>query len=282
LSFSRAAVALNLSQPAVSKHIRLLEAELGVRLFQRLGNRVELTEAGRLLGDYARRLTVLTDEVRRVLGELEGLQRGGLRIGASTTPGLYLLPETLAHFRARYPGIETTLTITNSADIVRRVAAGELELGYVGTMPEGAGLQARPIQSDEIALVVPAGHRLTPGRGPAAGWLEQETLIVREPGSGTQQAAEAALTRLGLKPKARLELTGSEAVKRAVAAGLGVAFISRRAIMLEVQQGLVAEAPLPVPRSVRPLTLINRKDARPSAAALAFMALMQKGDHPAP
>lgn len=276
LSFSRAAEALGLSQPAVSKHIRRLEAELGVRLFQRLGNRVELTEAGRLLADYAQRMSGLTDEVRRVLGELEGLRGGSLRLGASTTPGLYLLPEALARFRRLYPGVETTLTITNSADIIRRVAAGELDLGYVGVLPRSAGLQVRPIASDAITLIVPAGHPLTRGRVPVAGWLDRETLVVREAGSGTQQAAETMIARLALRPKARLELIGSEAVKRAVVAGVGVAFVSRRSVMLEVKHGLVAEAPLPAPDSVRPLALVNRKDARAPAAALAFQALMQK------
>jgi len=102
LSFSRAAEALHLSQPAVSKHIRQLEAELGVQLFHRRGNRVELTDAGRIVADYAQRISALTEEVRRVLGELEGLERGYLRVGASTTPGLYLLPQVLARFQKKY------------------------------------------------------------------------------------------------------------------------------------------------------------------------------------
>src|SRR3990172_7350615 len=106
LNFSRAADELHLSQPAVSKHIHQLEAELGVRLFQRLGKRVELTEAGRIVADYAQRVSVLTEEVRRVIGELQGLQRGHLRIGASTTPGLYVLPDMLARFQKKYPAIE--------------------------------------------------------------------------------------------------------------------------------------------------------------------------------
>ncbi len=139
LSFSRAADELNLSQPAVSKHIQLLEAELGVRLFQRVGRRVELTDAGRIVVDYAQRVSVLTEEVRRVLGELEGLQRGYLRLGASSTPGLYLIPEVLARFRKRYPAVQTTLAISNSADIARRVLAGEFDLGFVG----GGGRPAR-------------------------------------------------------------------------------------------------------------------------------------------
>jgi DNA-binding transcriptional LysR family regulator len=278
LSFSRAADEVHLSQPAVSKHIHQLEAELGVRLFQRLGKRVELTEAGRLVADYAQRVSVLTEEVRRVLGELEGVQRGYLRLGASTTPGLYLLPELLARFRRHYPQVETSLVITNSADISRRVVAGEFDLGFVGTPTWTPGLQVRPLVEDEIRLIVPRGHALAQRRAFAPDLLARETLIVREPGSATRQIAEANLTQLGVAPKTVLELTGCEGVKRAVAAGLGVAFVSQHAITLEVAQKVVSVPEIPELRFTRQLSLITRKDARPSAALLAFLALMGKGE----
>ncbi|HLE29144.1 MAG TPA: selenium metabolism-associated LysR family transcriptional regulator [Anaerolineales bacterium] len=277
LSFSRAADELHLSQPAVSKHVQQLEAELGVSLFHRPGRRVELTEAGRIVADYVQRLSVLTEEVRRVLGELEGVRRGYLRLGASTTPGLYLLPEILARFRKQYPGVETTLAITNSADVTRRVLSGEFDLGLVGVPSEAPGLQVRPLVDDEIVLIVPAGHALARQRAFASDLLAQATLIVREPGSATRQIVEANLLRLGAAPKDVLEMTGCEGVKRAVAAGLGVAFVSRCAITLEVAQKAVSVSEIPELRFARQLSLIARKDARPSAAALAFLALMRKG-----
>ncbi|HEY4579708.1 MAG TPA: selenium metabolism-associated LysR family transcriptional regulator [Candidatus Acidoferrales bacterium] len=277
LSFSRAADELNLSQPAVSKHIQLLEAELGVRLLHRVGRRVELTDAGHIVADYAQRVSGLTEDMRRVLGELEGLQRGYLRLGASTTPGLYLLPETLARFRMRYPGVETTLAITNSADVTRRVRAGELDLGFVGAPAEAPGLQVRAFEGDEIVLIVPAGHTLARQRAFTSDLLARETLIVREAGSATRQIAEANLVRLGLSPRRVLEMSGCEAVKRVVSAGLGVAFVSRYAIVLELAQKLVSAPEIPELHFSRQLFLIARKDARPSAASLAFLALMQKG-----
>ncbi|HLB48230.1 MAG TPA: selenium metabolism-associated LysR family transcriptional regulator [Anaerolineales bacterium] len=277
LSFSRAADELNLSQPAVSKHIQLLEAELGVRLLHRVGRRVELTDAGHIVADYAQRVSGLTEDMRRVLGELEGLQRGYLRLGASTTPGLYLLPETLARFRMRYPGVETTLAITNSADVTRRVRAGELDLGFVGAPAEAPGLQVRAFEGDEIVLIVPAGHTLARQRAFTSDLLARETLIVREAGSATRQIAEANLVRLGLSPRRVLEMSGCEAVKRVVSAGLGVAFVSRYAIALELAHRLVSVPEIPELHFSRQLFLIARKDARPSAASLAFLALMQKG-----
>jgi len=280
-SFSRAAEALHLSQPAVSKHIRLLEAELGVQLLHRRGaaaarNRVELTDAGRIVADYAQRVSVLTEEVRRVLGELEGLQRGYLRVGASTTPGLYLLPQVLARFQEKYPGIETTLSIANSADITRWVMSGQVDLGFVGVPTEMPGLQVRPFAEDEIVLVVPPGHSLAHQQTFTPGLLANETLILREAGSGTQQIAQSHLSELGVRPRRVMELSGCEAVKRAVAAGLGVAFVSHHAIALEMAQQPVSVPNIPELRFRRLLFILTRKDARPSAAALAFLALAAK------
>jgi DNA-binding transcriptional LysR family regulator len=275
-SFSRAADDLYLSQPAVSKHIRQLEAELGVRLFQRLGNRVELTDAGRILLDYAQRVSVLTEEVRHVLAELEGLQRGHLRVGASTTAGLYLLPEVLARFQKKYPGMEATLTIANSADIMRRVLGGEVELGFVGAPAEAPGLQARPFTEDQIVLIVPAGHRLLQHRTFSKEIFAEETLIMREAGSSTRQIVETHLAQLGAKPGRVMEMSGCEAAKRAVAAGLGVAFISRRAVGLELAQQIVDVPEIPELLIARHLYVLARKGARSSAAALAFLALVTK------
>jgi len=275
-SFSRAADELHLSQPAVSKHIRQLEAELGVQLLHRRGNRVELTDAGHIVADYAQRVSVLTEEVRRVLGELEGLQRGYLRVGASTTPGLYLLPQVLAHFQEKYPGIEATLSIANSADITRRVMSGQVDLGFVGVPTEMPGLQVRPFAEDEIVLIVPPRHSLARQHSFTPGLLANETLILREAGSGTQQIAQSHLSELGIRPKRVMELLGCEAVKRAVAAGLGVAFVSRHAIALEMAQQLVSVPDIPELRFRRPLCILTRKDARPPAAALAFLALTTK------
>src|SRR5574341_613058 len=143
-SFSRAAEELYTSQPNVSKHVRQLEAELGTSLFHRLGAGIELTDAGRALYRYAGQVFDLTAELGRTLAELEGLERGYLRLGASSTPGLYLLPEMMAAFGRRYPGIEVSLLIGNSGQVVAEILAGKLDLGFVGGFVEAAGLQVQP------------------------------------------------------------------------------------------------------------------------------------------
>ena len=276
-SFTKAAEELHLSQPAVSKHIRLLEAELGVTLFRRLGNRVELTDAGHIVRDYAQRVAVLTEEVQRVLDELRGLQRGHLRIGASSTPGLYILPEVLAKFQEEHPRIETTLAITNSSDVTRRLLDGEIDVGFVGAVEQGlAGLQVRPFAEDEVVLIVPPQHTLAQQRTYTPGMFAHETLIMREKGSGTRQVVEAAAAQLNLRPNRLFELIGGDAVKRAVEAGLGLAFVSHRAVMLEEMSGRVRLPAISDLRFRRQLYVLTRKDARPSATVLAFLALVMK------
>jgi LysR family transcriptional regulator, transcriptional activator of the cysJI operon len=276
LSFSQAADELHLSQPAVSRHIQQLELELGVLLFHRLGNRVELTDAGQIMVDYAQRVTVLSEEVRRVLGELEGLKRGELKLSASSTPGLYWLPEVMAQYSRRYPDIRLSLRLGNSAEVARSVLAGEAAVGFSGIASSEPGLQVRPFAQDEIVLIVPAGHHLAHHTNYVADMLARETLILREPGSGTRRLVEERLAHLGQTLDRVIEFEGSEGVKRAVAAGLGIGFASRRAVVMEATQGILQVVEVPELTVIRPLLVLARKDARPSAAALAFLALMTK------
>ena len=277
LSFSRAADELHLTQPAVSKHIHQLEAELGASLFHRLGRCVELTDAGHIVADYAQRVSVLSNDVRRVLRELEGLERGYLRLGASATPGLYLLPERVALFRQKYPAVEISLAITNSSDVTQRVLTGEFDLGFVGAPVEATGLQVRPFAEDEIVLIVPASHSLSRQHTFSPTLFASETLIAREAGSATQQVVEKNLAHLNVIPKRIMEINGCEGVKRAVAAGIGIAFVSRYAITLEVAQKILNVPEIQELQFARSLFLIARKNARPSATILAFSASIQKG-----
>lgn len=281
LSFSQAADDLYLSQPAVSKHIRQLEAELGVKLFHRGGGQVELTDAGRILADYAGRVATLSEEVRRVLDELDGLKRGYLRLAATSTPGLYLLPEALARFGQRYPGIEISLWLGNSDAVAQQVLQGAADLGFVGLRPDMPGLQIRPFASDQIVLVTPPGHRLAREVMFAPGLLAGETLILREMGSGIRKAVEANLARLQARPGRVLEIAGCEGVRRGVAAGLGVGFVSRRSLALELAQGVLCVSPMAEFTFTRQLVTLARKDRRHTPAALAFLAAMDKDGLPA-
>jgi DNA-binding transcriptional LysR family regulator len=277
LSFSRAAEELYTSQPNVSRHIARLEAELGVSLFHRLGTQVALTDAGRMVYDYAQRVFELTEGLQRTLNELKGLERGYLRLGASSTPGLYLLPTHLAGFRARYPGLDVTLHLGNSREIVAQVLSNSLDLGFVEGHVAAAGIQVQPFVTDELVFIAPAGHRLAGQAELEPQDLADESFIWREEGSGTREAMEAMLSRLGIQPARSLELRSCEGVKRAVAAGLGISFVSKHAVELELAQGLLAVLEGPDMRASRELSIVSHKDVRPSAAALAFLAHLRKG-----
>src|SRR3990172_11350665 len=184
-SYSRAAEDLHISQPAVSKHVLDLEEELGAKLFHRLGRRIVLTEAGRLMTDYAQRIFVLADEARRALEELQGLERGRLHLGASTTPGCYLLPRVLAAFRARYPRLEVSLDIMRSQDVVGQVIRQDLDLGFVGAT-FAADLHVQPYVEDELVLILRPGHPLASARAIPREVLEKETFVLRDVASGTR------------------------------------------------------------------------------------------------
>lgn len=275
-SFSRAAEELYTSQPNVSKHVRQLEAGLGASLFHRLGSGIELTDAGRAVYRYAQQVLDLTGEMQRTLAELAGLERGYLRLGASSTPGLYLLPEMMAAFGRRYPSLEVSLSISNSGRVVDELLARKFDLGFVGGFVEAAGLQMQPFVSDEMVFIAPGEHRLAGRADVSAEELAAETFIVREAGSGTHRAMDTALETLGMKPQRMLEMNGCEAVKRAVAAGLGLSFVSRYAIDLELGQGVLTVLRGPGLNVSRQLYAISRKDTRLSPAALAFLAFVRK------
>lgn len=237
-SFRRAAHALHLSQPALSQHVKELEAEFGVRLFDRLGRRVTLTEAGRLLEDHTLRVFATLAGAREAIGELAGLKRGSLLVGASTTPGIYVLPPAIASYRTRYPGIVLSLRIGNSRSIEERVRANELDLGVVGGHHLEPGQQCLAAGLvDELMLVIPPEHRWARRRQIAPERLVEEPLLLREEGSATRQLTERGLMQAGVEFRPGMEFDHIEAIKQAVLAGLGVAFLSIHAVRGEVTTG---------------------------------------------
>jgi len=275
-SFHRAAEALHLSQPALSQHVRELETALGARLFDRLARRVALTDAGRVLAEHATRLFVTLADARQAIQDLQGLERGSLTIGASSTPGIYVLPRLLGAFRQRYPGIALTLRLGNSEGIERLVRASELDLGLVGghqTCPGAACLDAG--LPDELWLVVPPGHRWASGREVAPERLADEPLLMREPGSATRELTERTLRAAGVRYREGLVLEHPEATKQAVLAGLGVAFLSIHAIHGEVAIGRLHAVRLRGLRLVRHFHLLHHEARTLSASARAFRTLLE-------
>ncbi|MGI5835445.1 MAG: LysR substrate-binding domain-containing protein [Chloroflexota bacterium] len=275
LSYSRAAEDLLISQPAVSRHVAALEKELGVQLLGQAGNRVFLTETGRTVFSYAQRLFDVEEELAQALAKEAKLERGFLRIGASSTPGVYLLPPIVAAFQESYPGVEVSLLVANSREVETRVLAGELDLGFVG-MGFQPGLQSIPYVQDRLVIVAPSSHPLASDGMITLDQLQTERWLLREAGSGTRRVLEDAMIRHGFRPRSTMELAGCEAIKRGVMAGLGVAAVSGYGVEWELRQGLLKAISVEGLLLEREISIVSRKDVRPTAAALAFNALAHR------
>lgn len=272
-SFSRAADVLHRSQPAVSRQVQGLEAALGFPLLAGRRPRVVLNDAGRALYAYAERILRLCGEAVQTMDELRSLDRGRVRLAASTTPGGYILPALLAGFSARHPGIEVHLAVARSAEVARRVAAGEADIGLLSEGMAGPEFFVQPFVADELLLVAAPGHRLA-GREATADRLVAETLLLREEGSGSRSAVEAHLERERLRFARLLTLGCSEGIKRAVAAGMGLGFLSRFVVAGDLARGALAV--VSAAAVTRVFHLAVPREARTSPAAAALGAFLQQ------
>lgn len=280
-SFTEAAGLRHLTQPAVSRQVQRLEADLGVRLFRVDGRGVRLTSHGQLLREEGARLLGHVRSVREMLEDVRELRRGELRIGASSTPGTYVLPPVLASFRNAHPGVVLHVELSNSRTIENRIVGGDLELGFVGERIDTPRTTSEPFASDEVCLVAVPGHRLAARRAVPLADILAERYIAREEGSATRRLVEAGLARAGSAWKAYLELGSGEAVKHAVAAGLGIGAVSRAGVAWELAAGRLGEVRVRDMTLARQLFVLHRSNAPLSAAASVFLAMM-RGARPSP
>ena len=239
-SLSAAARAVGIGQPTASEHLRLLEAAAGQRLVERNGRGSRLTEAGRLLTARAREALAALAAGEEELSALAGLEAGTIHIGASTTPGVYLLPDTLGCFRRDHPNVVVEVEITSTGEMIERLLAGRVQLALVGETQGHDRIEVTPFLSDEIVGIArPGVLPIRDGKLKQAALAEQ-TLLVREASSSTRQVADRTLRELGTGPARVWELDSSEAIKRAAREGLGVAFLSRYAVAEEIERGELA------------------------------------------
>ena len=275
-SFSRAAERIHLSQPTLSEHTRDLENELGVPLFVRRSRSVALTEAGRVFEDYATRVVSTLAAGRQALAELDGLQRGSLVIGASTTPGTYVLPALIARFRKHYPGITIGLRIANSRLVEERLRDGEVDVAVIGG--HMLGRSERCVAAgiiDELQLIVPPDHPVTK-RTMSRSALARERLLIREEGSATRQVTERALRQAGVAFEPAMELDHTETMKRTVMAGLGVAFVSHFAVADDIRDGRLRTIAIERLTIRRHFHVVHDERRPLSASARAFVRFLQE------
>jgi DNA-binding transcriptional LysR family regulator len=272
-SFTRAAKTLHLSQPAVSTHIRELEANLETRLFERVGNTIRLTKSGERVARESRRILEDVRELQLAAADSEGAVQGVFRIGASTTPGNYLLPERLAEFERRYPRARAEITIGNSGKIVDLLGVNEVDLGVVGLEPDPREFVSRPFARDEIVVFSSSKHRLARKRKVPMSELAHERFLLREQESATRQVFERWRSGHRVEPEVMV-LGCPETVKRAAAAGLGVGILSRHAIEWEVREGRLAELEVPAFPIQRWLYVVHHRSKHLSRGLQALLKIL--------
>jgi len=231
-SYTRAAETLHLTQPAVFAQVKQLEEAIGLPLIERVGKKLHLTEVGREVLATSREALGALERLDMRLADMRGLKRGRLRVAVVTTAE-YLIPRLLGEFCNRFPGIEVSLVVTNREKLLARLAANEDDLVVLGTPPESIEVVAQPIATNPLVVVARHDHPLARQTAVAPEVIARERFILREPGSGTRLAAERFFTERGLKLKVHLDLGSNEAIKQAIAGGLGVSILSRHTLTLD-------------------------------------------------
>jgi DNA-binding transcriptional LysR family regulator len=268
-SVSAAAKALGLTQPAVTKQIRALEAALECGLLERAGRGIRLTPAGGLLAEYGRRSVAVLSEFQQVLGELQQGKSGQLVIGAGVTTSVLLLPNWLRELGRRFPGIDVSVRTGTSRDVEAWVVAAEVDLGFVTSEPRRGELVARPVFEEEIVLVV------EPSAARERMRLEELPLILFPRSTGFRSYLEQRWLERGLSPQVKMETDSVEAIKSFVAVGLGASFLPLSTVEDELRRGVLARV---VAQGMGPLrrrtTLIRRQDRHPSFAVRSFLEIV--------
>jgi DNA-binding transcriptional LysR family regulator len=233
-SFSKAAAALHLTQPGVSMHIKELEAHAGVALFERIGKKLFVTEAGQELLSRAREILRSLKEAEDALDGLKGLRRGRINLAVVST-AKYFVPQLLAMFGKDFPELEIRLAVNNRDSVIAQLAANEVDLAIMGRSPEGLEAIAEAFAENPHVIIASPLHPLVKQRRLSIESVARETFIVREPGSGTRLAMQQFFEEHRLNCRVGMEMASNETIKQAVMAGMGVSFISRHTIELEIQ-----------------------------------------------
>lgn len=276
-NFSKAAKELNLTQPAISFQIQTLEQYYQTILFDRVNRHVKLTEAGELLLEYAQAMSGVQAELERKMQQLTGQVKGKLVIGASRTAGELVMPHLLTSYCRTYPDVDVTLEIHNTYQIKQKILKQYIDIGIVESDVSQEGLFRQPVFSDELLLVVPPDH---PWADQASMPIEEflhEPFLIREPGSGSRLVFEQALMDAGYSVEELhviMEISSIEATKGAIRSGLGVAILSKWAVMDDVAQGKLKTLRIDDMPMTRPFYIVQNDAAYQTEAASQLIRLI--------
>lgn len=259
LSFSRAAEELHLTQPAVSMQVKQLEEQAGLPLTEMIGKKVYLTQAGEEVARHARRIAQQLREAEEALDALKGVKGGRLSLGVIST-AKYFAPRLLAEFRRRHPGVELQIGVHNRETVVRKLAENEIDLAIMGQPPQEFATISSAFADHPLVIIAAPDHPLAAKKQIAPALLNDETFIIREPGSGTRAAMERYFADVGIAPQHRMELISNETVKQAVMAGLGLAFISAHTVGLECEVGRLVVLPVTGTPIMRRWFIVHRAE----------------------
>lgn len=277
MHFTRAAELLNISQPTVSRQIRQLEEELSVQLFEQIGKSLHLTPAGQAFATESRKVLGAMDRaIERAKGYCQGIQ-GLLRIGASTTPGFYLLPAILGRFHKNHPKVRLELQVENSQSVEEALLQNRIDLGFVGQRLSNTVFEQEPITVDEIICVVGSNHPLSQSSSnpiqPSD--LSAETWLTREPGSATGRHFEKWCLDQAVDCQHCLQLSCPEALKRLAIQNIGIAVTTRLAVLSELSLGQLCEISLPGFPIERPIVMFRHLDKADNPVLNAFTQLIK-------
>ena len=274
--FARAASLCNLSQPAVSHQIALLEEEVGAKLLNRAARRVSLTVAGEVFLEEARRILGAVDRAHERMQEVARGAVGRIRLGATPTSGLYLLPSLLARYRAEHASYDLRFEIGSIHTIAERVARNDLDMAIVaGALPSGE-LQARNLSRDELVIIAPPDSPLARTRPVKPSQLEAETWVLREEGSDTRRQTLTWWHRHRLGPTRTMTFDSPDAVKRAVMADLGIAMVSRLTVAEDLATRRVAVVSVKADLPTRDILVVDHPQKHHGAACRAMLQLLER------
>jgi DNA-binding transcriptional LysR family regulator len=269
-SYARAAEELHFSQPAVSAQIRQLEESMGVKLFDKIGRKTHLTQAGETLYLYTQKIAALIDETLETMEALRSPHYGRLSVGADTTVGTYVIPSLLGKFRHLYPNVEITLDVVNRVYILDSLINNRLDMAIMGKIPSESPVFSAPFAPNELVLIAPLTHRLAGCVSIPFADLAREHFLLREVGSGTRAALEDVFREADVPLLVSMQVGNNSAIKQGVAAGLGIALISRVAIDMELETKRLVMLDVEGFPIMRQWYLIHLKEKNLSATARAF------------
>lgn len=269
LNYSRAAEELYLSQPAVSMQIKQLEENIGLPLFEQMGKKIFLTEAGRELQHYSRTIAQQLSEMEVVFNEMKGLSQGKLTLSVVNTAN-YFTPQLLAKFCQRHPNINVILQVANRDAVLKQLADNSTDLAIMGQTPSESDVTAESFLENPLVVIAATSHPLAKLKQVKFAQLASETFLSREIGSGTRSAMERVFAQHKIQPRISMEMETNEAIKQAVQAGMGLGILSLHSIELELETKRLTMLNVEHFPLVRHWFVAHRSNKRLSIAALAF------------